>query len=122
MLRVTCLICQTKISLNCMQAHLRVEHNLTMPRFKFHMHQLADIFYTLHSSDPACDYCGAYIHTDVSNDDLELQLREHLQECPLMMQLAVLLGQPLWERDFPTTVTWPTQEVLLETHRERANR
>ena len=122
MLRVTCLICQTNVSLNSMQTHLRVEHNMTMPRFAYHMHQLADIFYMLHSSDPACDYCGAYLDTDVNSDDLDPMLREHLRVCPLMMQMAVLLSQPLWEREFTSDVTWPTQEVLLDTHRKRANR
>jgi len=122
MLRVTCLICQTNVSLNSMQSHLKVEHNLTLPRFAFHMHQLADIFYMLHSTDPACDYCGAYLHTDVNSDDLDLMVREHLKECPMMMQIAVLLSQPMWEREFTSEVNWPTQEVLLETHRKRANR
>ena len=122
MLRGTCLICQTNVPLNRMKAHLKVEHQLDLPRFAFHMHQLADIFYMLHSTDPACDYCGEYLHTDVDSDDLNLQVREHLQTCPLMMQMAVLLSQPTWERDFSAEVNWPTQEVLLETHRKRANR
>ena len=98
MLRVTCLICQTNVSLNHMQTHLRVEHNMTKPRFAFHMHQLADIFSTLHSSDPACDYCGAYMDTDVTSDDMEPMLREHLQECPLMMQLAVAQSASVGKR------------------------
>ena len=49
-------------------------------------------------------------------------VREHLQTCPLMMQMAVLLSQPMWEREFTPEVTWPTPEVLLEIHRQRANR
>ena len=122
LLRGTCLICQSSIALNQLQTHLRVEHGMTKPRFSFHMHQLADIFLTLHSSDPACDYCGVYMDADVTEDGMEPKLREHLQECPLMMQLAVLLGMPMWERDFTSDVSWPTQEVLLETHRQRTNR
>ena len=122
MLRVTCFVCQANVPLQRMQAHLRAEHGMHLPRFSFHMNQLADIFTALHSPDPACDYCGEYLHSVINADGIELLVREHLRICPLMMQISVLLSHPIWERDFHPVVTWPTNEVMLEAHRQRTQR
>lgn len=122
MLRVTCLVCQENVTLHGMQAHLRAAHGMNLPRFQFHMNQLADIFTALHSPDPACDYCGEYLHSTITAEGMELMVREHLRTCPLMMQLSVLLSHPIWERDFHPVVTWPSNEVMLEAHRQRTQR
>lgn len=44
---------------------------------------------------------------------------EHLQECPLLLQMAVLLGHPTWETPWPGVITWPGQAALVERHRQR---
>ena len=73
----------------------------------------------LQSDDWACDFCGTHLHIDEVDFGFAARAFDHLLKCPLVLQMAVLFGHPIWEFAWPEIVTWPDQATLLEQHRIR---
>ena len=119
LLRSTCLICQETLQINQIVAHMEVAHEMPLRRYQYHLHQLARIFVGLQSDDWACDFCGAHLQIDMVDFGFAARAFEHLVQCPLMLQMAILFGHPIWEYPWPEVVTWPDQATLMEQHRLR---
>ena len=112
-LGTTCLVCPEEMRPHQIKAHLEVTHDLSQRRFQYHIQQLALIATNLQSDEFACDYCGAYLQVDVHGYSLVARTLDHLQECPPLLQMAVLLGHPTWETTpWPDIITWPDQATL----------
>ena len=119
LLRSTCLICQEQLQINQIVAHMEVAHEMPLSRYQYHMQQLARIYVGLQSDEWACDFCGTHLQIDEVDFGFAARAFEHLLMCPLLLQMAVLFGHPIWEFAWPTVVSWPDQATLLEQHRIR---
>ena len=119
LLRSTCLICQEQLQIGQIVAHLEVAHDMPLRRFQYHLKQLARIYVGLQSDEWACDFCGMHLQIDEVDFGFAARAHEHLLTCPLLVQMAVLFGHPIWEHDWPEVVSWPNQATLLEQHRIR---
>ena len=104
------------------KTHLRPMHQMDVPRFQFHMAQLAAMYEQLHGTEDACDYCGQSFETMMSEKGCAILTYEHLTQCQLLLQMAILLSLPTWERSYGPTIEWPPQEVIMEQHRTREQR
>ena len=118
MLAHRCLICQEPVELSHIQAHLVVHHQITADKLKYLTHQLSAVFAQLSLEEERCDWCNDLLPTYLDAEDvLRVDPYAHLQKCPLISQLALLLMHPRWSKPALQSLTWASQEQIAETRR-----
>ena len=119
MLATNCLVCQESVELSHIQAHLVVAHQVTADRLKYVTHQLSVVFDQLSMAEERCDLCNELLHTYLDADDaLQVDVHAHLQKCPMITQLAMLLMHPRWSVPALQPLTWASQERICENRRK----
>eukprot|EP00435_Cladocopium_sp_Y103_P074526 s151_g49.t1 len=119
MLRHNCLICQAPLDLDELQSHLLQVHQMEVTRFQLHQSQLTQVLIPLHGAGDSCDWCHVHLGVDADSGSSDTKLKQHLQICPVVLQLAILLGHPAWDFDMSDEFEWPSEAMRLESHRRR---
>eukprot|EP00435_Cladocopium_sp_Y103_P050625 s2661_g15.t1 len=119
MLRHNCLICQAPLDLDELQSHLLQVHQMDVGRFQMHQRQLTQVLLPSHGAGDCCDWCRVHLAMDADSGGSDTNLQKHLQECPVVLQLAVLLGHPAWDFAMTDEFAWPSEELRLASHRRR---
>eukprot|EP00435_Cladocopium_sp_Y103_P038168 s1308_g10.t1 len=119
MLRHNCLICQAPLDLDELQSHLLQVHQMEVTRFQLHQSQLTQVLIPLHGAGDCCDWCHVHLGVDADSGGSDTKLKQHLQICPVVLQLAILLGHPAWDFDMTDEFEWPSEAMRLESHRGR---
>jgi len=121
MLAHRCLICQEAVELDHLQAHLVVRHQITGDKLKYVTHQLSVVFAQLSLAEEHCDWCHTLLPTYLdTEDELRVDPHAHLQTCPMIIQMALLLMHPRWSSPALQPLTWASQEVIAETCQRHA--
>ena len=116
MLATRCLICQETVDLSHIQAHLVVHHQVTADKLKYVTHQLSAVYANLSMDEERCDWCHELLPSYLdSEDELRVDHHAHLQKCPLITQMAMLLMHPKWSSPALQPLTWASQEKIAET-------
>ena len=119
MLATHCLVCQEPVAMSHIQAHLVVAHQITNDRLKYVTHQLSAVFDQISMAEERCDWCHELLHTYLDADDvMQVDVHAHLQKCPMITQLAMLLMHPRWSVPALQPLTWATQERICENRRK----
>eukprot|EP00435_Cladocopium_sp_Y103_P000521 s4664_g1.t1 len=119
MLRRYCLICQAPLDMDELQSHLLQAHQMDVGRFQMHMSQLTQVLIPQHGAGDCCDWCLVHLALDADSGSSDSNLRNHLQTCPVVLQLAILLGHPAWDFEMADEFAWPSEEQRLASHRRR---
>ena len=118
LLATRCLICQEAVELSHIQAHMVVQHQITADKLKYLTHQLSAVFAHRSLAEERCDWCNELFPTYLDPEDiLQVDPHAHLQRCPMISQLALLLMHPRWSKPALQTLTWASQEQIAETRR-----
>ena len=121
MLATRCLICQEQVDLHHIQAHLVVRHQITADKLKYITHQLSAVFATLSLAEERCDWCHDLLPSYLdSEDEMCVDPHAHLQKCPMISQMALLLMHPKWSSPALQPLTWASQEKIAETRQQHA--
>ncbi|CAL1130183.1 unnamed protein product [Cladocopium goreaui] len=119
MLATHCLVYQEPVAMSHIQAHLVVAHQITNDRLKYVTHQLSAVFDQISMAEERCDWCHELLHTYLDADDvMQVDVHAHLQKCPMITQLAMLLMHPRWSVPALQPLTWATQERICENRRK----
>ena len=99
MLAERCLICQESVDLAHIQAHLVVHHQITADKLRYLTHQLSVVYAQLSMADERCDWCHELMPSYLdSEDQLCVDAHAHLQKCPMVTQMALLMMHPKWSK------------------------
>ena len=124
MLANRCLICQEQVALHHIQAHLVVRHQITADKLQYVTHQLSAVYSSLSLEDERCDWCNDLLPTFPtyldSEDELRVDPHAHLEKCPMVTQMALLLMHPKWSSPALQPLTWASQEKIAETRQQHA--
>ena len=121
MLGTRCLICQEPVDMSHIQAHLVVQHQITADKLKYVTHQLSVVYATLSLAEERCDWCHELLPSYLdSEDELRVDPHAHLQKCPMITQMAMLLMHPKWSSPALQPLTWASQELIAETRQRHA--
>ena len=121
MLGTRCLICQEPVDLNHLQAHLVVQHQITADKLKYVTHQLSVVYANLSLAEERCDWCNELLPSYLnSEDEMCVDPHAHLQKCPMITQMAMLLMHPKWASPALQPLTWASQEQIAETRQRHA--
>eukprot|EP00435_Cladocopium_sp_Y103_P006280 s4171_g2.t1 len=119
MLKHNCLICQAPLDMEELHSHLLQEHQMEISRFRFHQRQLTKVLLPRHGAGDSCDWCHVHLEVDADSGGSDTNLQNHLLECPVVLQLAILLGHPAWDFAMADEFEWPSEEMRLDSHRRR---
>lgn len=117
LLSTRCLICQEAVSLSSIHAHLQVFHEIGRERVWFMVHQLAKLYADLMMEGTHCEWCGCLLPSYLVDACFQTAPWEHLQACPMMTQMALLLMMPRWSKPMYQPLRWPRQEEIAEARR-----
>ena len=121
MLANRCLICQEQVALHHIQAHLVVRHQITADKLQYVTHQLSAVYSSLSLEDERCDWCNDLLPTYLdSEDELRVDPHAHLEKCPMVTQMALLLMHTKWSSPALQPLTWASQEKIAETRQQHA--
>jgi hypothetical protein len=118
MLKTRCLLCQEHVSLGYIKSHLSVQHQVTLDKVKYVMHQVAAVMAHLNSEVWHCEWCADTLPTWATNEEYVPDHLRHMMECPYVMQLALLLMMPKWHSPALQPMTWATQEHIAAVRRQ----
>ena len=116
-LATRCLLCQEAVDLQCLHAHLRVFHQVEPERVWYMVQQLSQVYANLMMDGAHCEWCRELMPSYFQDDELLYDTEAHLQKCPMMSQLALLLMMPRWSKPMLPFHAWPRQEDIAENHR-----
>ena len=120
MLSTRCLLCQEAVELRHIKAHLFVAHRVDATRVKCLTQQLSWVYADLLTDEHHCDWCNEVLPFYFNDMDAVMDPVGHLNTCPMVIQMALLLMMPRWSKPSYQPFTWPSQDDIEAGHRQLA--